>query len=350
MGAIVLSATYNTPASEWTRAIDFGLAQWSEMVLADAHFHIVINFDSSMSYLARHVMGKSIPLGTVGGRQIILPPASAKLRGYQSSATDFYITINPTHPWHFGSGNPPGKYCAESVMVHEIGHALFMTEKGVDTSNWTPYELWRDVQPAQLFANSQHFAGSSTMMSVSIPKGTRRTITEVDLAAARMCGVPTSGEDRIWLFPGAVVAAKAGDTAVWCGRFDAYSAQVSGPSHIEMPGENALNPRQADIYRLYRAAFGRVPDYAGFRYWVLAGETFERLAAIFEASPEAQAVFAANSHEAYISKLYQNVLGRPGEPAGLAYWNTRTDLNRVQLLCNFALCAENVIGIPTFTL
>jgi hypothetical protein len=81
----------------------------------------------------------------------------------------------------------------------------------------------------------------------------------------------------------------------------------------------------AKLYRLYRAAFGRSPDVRGLGYWkdVLdsKGVLIDQVAVDFLASKESQEIYGVSiSNADFVAKLYQNVLGRTGEPAGIVYW------------------------------
>ena len=81
----------------------------------------------------------------------------------------------------------------------------------------------------------------------------------------------------------------------------------------------------AKIYRLYRAAFGRAPDVRGLGYWKNVLDTtsisIEQVALDFLASKESQTIYGDSlSNTAFVSRLYQNVLSRTGDPAGVAYW------------------------------
>ncbi len=97
-------------------------------------------------------------------------------------------------------------------------------------------------------------------------------------------------------------------------------------SPIEPPVVSADGARPADdqIIRLYQAVFGRSPDQAGFDYWTSRYRGDHSLSAIaddFTASTEWQNRFGGNlADQRFIDVLYQNVLGRPGDAAGAAYW------------------------------
>jgi len=78
------------------------------------------------------------------------------------------------------------------------------------------------------------------------------------------------------------------------------------------------------IYRIYQAAFARSPDKGGISYWINqldTGLTLRDVAYGFVVSNEFKAAYGANPSSAQlVEKLYQNVLGRAGEKAGVDYW------------------------------
>ena len=102
-------------------------------------------------------------------------------------------------------------------------------------------------------------------------------------------------------------------------------------------------------YRLYGGAFDRTPDEAGFRYWAQtldAGVSLNKVAGAFIGSQEFIARYGNNlSNAAFVDALYQNVLHRPGEAAGVAYWNDVLNKNlgeRADLLVSFTQLPEYV--------
>lgn len=101
-------------------------------------------------------------------------------------------------------------------------------------------------------------------------------------------------------------------------------------------------------YRLYRAAFARTPDLPGLSYWITAmdaGTTPEAVAIEFAKSTEFKTVYgAAPANADIVARYYQNVLGRQGEPAGVAYWVGLLDSKAAtiaQVLYGFSESAEN---------
>ena len=101
-------------------------------------------------------------------------------------------------------------------------------------------------------------------------------------------------------------------------------------------------------YRLYQAAFARTPDKAGLSFWVDRlddGASVSDVARGFVSSAEFRAAYGANpTAEQYVARFYQNVLSRPGEAAGVAYWSG--ELARgvpvADVLLSFSESAENV--------
>lgn len=112
-------------------------------------------------------------------------------------------------------------------------------------------------------------------------------------------------------------------------------------------------------YRLYQAAFDRVPDLAGLGYWIFqfdAGANPLHIASGFIQSAEFQALFGANTtNQEYTLALYTNVLHRAPDQAGYDYWNSVLNgdpllgqTTREQMLIDFSESAENkanVIGV-----
>ncbi len=104
-------------------------------------------------------------------------------------------------------------------------------------------------------------------------------------------------------------------------------------------------------YRAYQAAFGRTPDIAGLSYWITAmdnGASADAVATEFVKSEEFKAVYgAAPTNADIVTRLYINVLHRPGDPAGIYYWMSVLDKKQAtvaQVLAGFAESAENKDG------
>jgi hypothetical protein len=108
-------------------------------------------------------------------------------------------------------------------------------------------------------------------------------------------------------------------------------------------------------YRLYQAALDRAPDAGGLGYYI---DKLDRgigehdIATGFINSPEFLSRFGANLTDLqYVQQLYQNVLHRAGEDAGVSYQLDALQggtVDRAQLLVNFSESPENqanLIGV-----
>jgi serralysin len=107
-------------------------------------------------------------------------------------------------------------------------------------------------------------------------------------------------------------------------------------------------PGQA--YRIYKAAFGREPDLEGVGFWISRMEEQDwdliEVSARFIDSDEFRASYGTNPSDAqYLTKLYENVLGRVPDLGGYNWWLNELETNpnktRAKVLADFAEGAEN---------
>lgn len=103
------------------------------------------------------------------------------------------------------------------------------------------------------------------------------------------------------------------------------------------------------VYELYQAAYGRIPDNGGYRYWAELSDaqhySAQYLADAFLAAPEFAQKYGANpSNQVFVTELYANVLGRQPDAGGLNYWVAQANAGAAHdsLLIAFATSAENV--------
>jgi hypothetical protein len=84
------------------------------------------------------------------------------------------------------------------------------------------------------------------------------------------------------------------------------------------------------IDAMYADVLGRQPDPEGSAYWlgqVREGLRLDDLGIYFYGS--AEYVAAAGSNDAYVERLYQQLLGRPSDPDGRSHWVDQLDSGRV---------------------
>jgi hypothetical protein len=159
----------------------------------------------------------------------------------------------------------------------------------------------------------------------------------------------------------------------------AWATQIDGgtsPYNVANAFLDFYQTSAVPVALLYQAALGRLPDYAGFTFWLNNYKTVSAgnpllLSKQFYDSAEFAAKMGGDPTDlaasAYVQALYLNVLGRAGDASGVIYWtNALTDAEvagggtdaakdaaRNELLGVFAASAENVSNngksIETFT-
>ena len=129
---------------------------------------------------------------------------------------------------------------------------------------------------------------------------------------------------------------------------------AESPENVERTNTTQpITPAEAQILRLYQAAFGRAPDASGWSFWtteLTAGDDLASIAAGFADSPEFEGRYgAAPTNLELVDAMYANVLGRPGDQAGVAFWLDRLadDLTVPEMLVAFAQSPENLVRTGT---
>ncbi|SHH94665.1 DUF4214 domain-containing protein [Marivita hallyeonensis] len=90
-------------------------------------------------------------------------------------------------------------------------------------------------------------------------------------------------------------------------------------------GMATLSPVQmAELTELYIAYFNRAPDAVGLFFWgdqLAQGLGMDEIAALFFDQPETRALYGSMENlPAFVTAVYQNVLGRDPDVSGLLYW------------------------------
>ncbi|MEM9132919.1 MAG: DUF4214 domain-containing protein [Actinomycetota bacterium] len=101
----------------------------------------------------------------------------------------------------------------------------------------------------------------------------------------------------------------------------------------------------APVVRLYYAHFQRPPDHAGLDYWASVARNGASLAGISEEfvnSEEFEATYGSLNDAQYVDLVYTNVLERPADDAGTAYWTNllANGMSRGALLAAFSESEE----------
>ncbi len=127
-------------------------------------------------------------------------------------------------------------------------------------------------------------------------------------------------------------------------------------------GTDGLDPNapqswyRFQVARLYTAYFGRYPDASGWSYWNArhrAGVGLSAMSSSFADSAEFRTVYGnAVSNQAFVELVYRNVLNRPSDTEGIAYWlgQMRRGMSRGDLMIYFSESSEFVrLAGPTVT-
>ena len=109
----------------------------------------------------------------------------------------------------------------------------------------------------------------------------------------------------------------------------------------------------ASIYRLYCAYFLRMPDVEGFNYWVSTynqGVSLSDIAYFFQAGQEFNIRHASKTNAQFVDWTYANVMERPSDAVGRAYWLRLLDsgsITRSGVVFYFSESAEFKIKTQT---
>ena len=103
-------------------------------------------------------------------------------------------------------------------------------------------------------------------------------------------------------------------------------------------------------YRMYKAALNRAPDWEGLGDWISVldngGNIFTDLSRGFTESTEFKTRYGPNlSNEAFVTLLYNNVLGRDSDQGGLNAWVGAIEqrgASREVVLHGFSESPENI--------
>jgi alpha-tubulin suppressor-like RCC1 family protein len=98
------------------------------------------------------------------------------------------------------------------------------------------------------------------------------------------------------------------------------------------------------IARLFFATFRRIPDPVGLRFWseqLRRGTSINTVAESFARSPEFVEQYGRLTDREFIDRLYANILNRPVDAAGAAYWAEQLlRRSRGSVLAEFAFSQE----------
>ena len=99
------------------------------------------------------------------------------------------------------------------------------------------------------------------------------------------------------------------------------------------------------VVRLYFAYFLRIPDYGGLTFWMdyfRAGHSLIEISNAFAGSQEFISRYGTLTNDQFVDLVYQNVLNRPADASGKAYWlgQLNAGMTRGEMMTGFSESAE----------
>jgi hypothetical protein len=140
-------------------------------------------------------------------------------------------------------------------------------------------------------------------------------------------------------FVGSTSAASAATADLVNGR------NVPGHLIAQLAHDPAFAQHREPITRLYFAFFERQPDLNGLDYWVAkrkAGTNLNTIATKFAQSSEFKTKYGSVGNSTFVTLVYQNVLDRNPDAAGLAHWVAKMSagMTRGQVMVQFSESSE----------
>lgn len=158
------------------------------------------------------------------------------------------------------------------------------------------------------------------------------TVLYIDSRAGYSVGYDADG-----VFMVGAVDRSSSDTAVRVEK----ATFTEGTLYVQAASDTALG-----VASLYQGLLFREADASGYRYWTInasAGASLSDISASFLSSPEYANGVAQLDNVAFVNGVYEQMLGRPADAAGAAYWNGQLDsgaLSRAGLVVSFEQSVE----------
>lgn len=251
------------------------------------------------------------------------------------------ITIGEETVWS-------GCHCWGSVGPFELGSYIGSPD-GVMTEN--EYQN----QWAQDFQNTNPFGQQRVRAGYGIDRTTEQLVP-LAFDVQGQAGAYAIVEDslgRLWFGGQFTNVRSTGRSVEGMVRFSSSDSPAPDVPQLTPPSDEA-RPADDQIVRLYRAVFGRTPDASGFAYWTdryRSGLSLRAVADSFATSPEWNSRYGGGlDNGAFVDALYSNVLGRPGDASGRAYWVGGLDagtFDRLDVLLSFVDSPENIAATGT---
>lgn len=181
--------------------------------------------------------------------------------------------------------------------------------------------------------------GQITLAWMKSP-GHRNLIVDPNLVYAGV-GVTCDATGRMW----AAVQYRRLDTRLATLHSSPSSPAVTPNAEGSDCGDESSRP---SVQRLYQAFFLRESDASGLAFWVRtyqSGSSLSDIADQFASSQEFDLTYGSLSDREFVRQVYLNVMNRVPDEAGFAYWISQMSggLTRGELMVGFSESAEFVV-------
>ncbi len=118
--------------------------------------------------------------------------------------------------------------------------------------------------------------------------------------------------------------------------------------HDHGEGDDPVSANRTDqVKRLYLAYFLRESDRAGLDFWITDSRSMPEVSEEFARSAEFQQRYGALDDAGFVELIYRNVLGRPSEDGGRAFWldQLANGMTRGNVMLNFSNSPEFIAKV-----
>ena len=143
-----------------------------------------------------------------------------------------------------------------------------------------------------------------------------------------------------------------GGRAYWLGRLQSGTTRgemmigfSESPEFIDGSAEALFDfDANGPIARLYQAYFLRRPDAGGLAFWSGQQMPLAAISEAFAASDEFASLYGTLSNQAFVERVYQNVMGRDPDEGGRTFWTAELygGMRRGHVMLNFSESPEFV--------
>ncbi len=317
--------------AEWTRHFDYTAGTYTIDVSFQARSQPAdasLQYPPPTAYAGFNVSTNDVIVGTIG-------PYNMARYGQRLGLALTGRGAGPADPGtlYLNPGYLNGSLSLANAVApieRELGHQFGI--RSLDPNNYTNFGGGAPVQVGRRLS-----VYDSSVKFVTFPPDFVTTFNGPNAEAAYGGPVPVLGAD-----PGTTTV--GGGQAVTTTTQGAGAVQPLDVALLRDAGVAALSDQELgehQVARLYLAAFGRNADSAGLvlQYGALrSGQSLAQIAAGFTASAEYANRYGNLSNTAFVNALYQNVLGRAGDAAGVRNFVAVLDAgnSRSALLAGFA--------------